>query len=25
MTSLLIWINRTYKIPDAGLAITGIA
>ena len=25
MTSLLIWINRAYKIPDAGLAITGIA
>lgn len=24
MTSLLIWINRAYKIPDAGLAITGI-
>lgn len=24
MTSLLIWINRTYKIPDAGIAITGL-
>jgi len=24
MTSLLIWINRTYKIPDAGLVITGL-
>ncbi|MGE0874311.1 MAG: NADPH-dependent F420 reductase [Burkholderiales bacterium] len=24
MTSLLIWINRTYKVPDAGLAITGL-
>jgi 8-hydroxy-5-deazaflavin:NADPH oxidoreductase len=24
MTSLLIWINRVYKIPDAGVAITGI-
>ena len=24
MTSLLIWINRAYKVPDAGLAITGI-
>jgi NADPH-dependent F420 reductase len=23
-TSLLIWINRTYKIPDAGVAITGL-
>jgi 8-hydroxy-5-deazaflavin:NADPH oxidoreductase len=24
ITSLLIWINRTYKIPDAGVAITGL-
>jgi NADPH-dependent F420 reductase len=24
LTSVLIWINRTYKIPDAGLAITGL-
>ena len=24
MTSLLIWINRSYKIPDAGIAITGL-
>ncbi len=24
LTSLLIWINRTYKIPDAGIAITGL-
>ncbi len=24
MTSLLIWINRAYKIPDAGLSITGL-
>jgi len=24
LTSVLIWINRTYKIPDAGVAITGI-
>jgi hypothetical protein len=24
MTSVLIWINRTYKIPDAGLKITGL-
>jgi NADPH-dependent F420 reductase len=24
MTSLLIWINRTYKVPDAGIAITGL-
>ncbi|HKI64866.1 MAG TPA: NADPH-dependent F420 reductase [Burkholderiales bacterium] len=24
MTSILIWINRTYKIPDAGFAITGL-
>jgi NADPH-dependent F420 reductase len=23
-TSLLIWINRTYKVPDAGVAITGL-
>jgi hypothetical protein len=25
LTSVLIWINRTYKIPDAGIAITGLA
>jgi 8-hydroxy-5-deazaflavin:NADPH oxidoreductase len=25
LTSALIWINRTYKIPDAGIRITGIA
>jgi NADPH-dependent F420 reductase len=25
LTSLLIWINRAYKVPDAGLAITGLA
>jgi NADPH-dependent F420 reductase len=25
LTSVLIWINRTYKIPDAGVSITGIA
>lgn len=24
LTSALIWINRTYKIPDAGIMITGI-
>lgn len=24
MTSLLIWINKTYKVPDAGLVITGL-
>lgn len=24
ITSLLIWINRTYKIPDAGITITGL-
>jgi NADPH-dependent F420 reductase len=24
MTSLLIWINRTYKVPDAGICITGL-
>jgi 8-hydroxy-5-deazaflavin:NADPH oxidoreductase len=24
LTSLLIWINRTYKVPDAGLVITGL-
>jgi len=24
MTSLLIWINRAYKVPDAGIAITGL-
>jgi hypothetical protein len=24
MTSLLIFINRTYKVPDAGIAITGL-
>ena len=24
MTSVLIWINRTYKVPDAGIAITGL-
>jgi NADPH-dependent F420 reductase len=24
ITSVLIWINRTYKIPDAGIAITGL-
>jgi NADPH-dependent F420 reductase len=24
LTSVLIWINRTYKIPDAGLVITGL-
>jgi NADPH-dependent F420 reductase len=24
LTSALIWINRTYKIPDAGIAITGL-
>ena len=25
LTSVLIWINRTYKISDAGIAITGLA
>jgi NADPH-dependent F420 reductase len=25
LTSALIWINRTYKIPDAGIRITGFA
>ncbi len=25
LTSVLIWINRAYKIPDAGIRITGIA
>jgi 8-hydroxy-5-deazaflavin:NADPH oxidoreductase len=25
LTSLLIWVNRTYKIPGAGIRITGIA
>jgi 8-hydroxy-5-deazaflavin:NADPH oxidoreductase len=25
LTSALIWINRTYKIPDAGIVITGIS
>ncbi|MGE0875883.1 MAG: NADPH-dependent F420 reductase [Burkholderiales bacterium] len=25
MTSVLIWINRTYKVPDAGIAITGLS
>jgi NADPH-dependent F420 reductase len=25
LTSALIWINRTYKIPDAGIRITGLA
>lgn len=24
LTSVLIWINRTYKIPDAGILITGV-
>jgi predicted dinucleotide-binding enzyme len=24
LTSALIWINRTYKIPDAGVRITGL-
>jgi hypothetical protein len=24
LTSLLIWINRAYKVPDAGIAITGL-
>lgn len=24
LTSALIWINRTYKIPDAGIVVTGI-
>jgi hypothetical protein len=25
LTSALIWINRTYKIPDAGIHITGLS
>lgn len=25
LTSVLIWINRTYKVPDAGIVITGLA
>ncbi len=25
LTSALIWINRTYKIPDAGIRITGLS
>jgi NADPH-dependent F420 reductase len=25
ITSVLIWINRAYKIPDAGIVITGLA
>jgi len=24
LTSVLIWINKTYKVPDAGLMITGL-
>lgn len=24
LTSVLIWINRTYKVPDAGILITGL-
>jgi 8-hydroxy-5-deazaflavin:NADPH oxidoreductase len=24
LTSALIWINRTYKVPDAGIRITGL-
>jgi NADPH-dependent F420 reductase len=24
LTSVLIWINKTYKIPDAGIVITGL-
>jgi NADPH-dependent F420 reductase len=24
LTSVLIWINRRYKVPDAGIAITGL-
>jgi predicted dinucleotide-binding enzyme len=24
LTSALIWINRTYKVPGAGIVITGI-
>ncbi len=24
LTSVLIWINRVYKVPDAGIAITGL-
>jgi hypothetical protein len=25
LTSALIWINRTYKVPDSGIRITGLA
>jgi NADPH-dependent F420 reductase len=25
LTSLLIWVNRSYKIPDAGIRITGLS
>jgi NADPH-dependent F420 reductase len=25
LTSVLIWINRTYKVPDAGFVITGLS
>jgi NADPH-dependent F420 reductase len=25
LTSVLIWINRAYKVPDAGIMITGLA
>lgn len=25
LTSVLIWINRAYKVPDAGIVITGLA
>lgn len=25
MTSVLIWINRTYKVPGAGISITGLS
>jgi predicted dinucleotide-binding enzyme len=24
LTSALIWINKAYKVPDAGLRITGL-
>ena len=24
LTSALIWINRKYKVPDAGIRITGL-
>jgi predicted dinucleotide-binding enzyme len=24
LTSVLIWINRAYKVPDSGIVITGI-